>query len=79
VTRALLLDTVRVDGVHVREKVLHLEDLEGAEEVFITSTTRNLLPVISIEGRPVNHTGNSRELLSAAFERYVDAYLTERK
>jgi branched-chain amino acid aminotransferase len=79
VTRALLLDTVRVDGVPVREKVLHLEDLEGAEEVFITSTTRNLLPVISVEGRPVNHTGNSRELLSAAFERYVDAYLTERK
>lgn len=75
VTREILLDTVHVEGIAVREKALSLEDLERAGEVFITSTTRNLLPVDSIEGRPVSHSGNVRDTLAAAFERYVDAYL----
>jgi len=78
VTRQILLDTVRVDGVPVREKVLYVPDLEQADEVFITSTTRNLLPVVSIEGRPVCHTNNVRDSFETVFERYVDEYVAAR-
>jgi branched-chain amino acid aminotransferase len=78
VTREILLDTVRVPGITVREKTLFPADLERADGVFITSTTRNLLPVDSIEGRPVRHAAAVRDQLEAAFERYVESYLAER-
>lgn len=78
VTRQILLDTVRVDGVPLREKVLYLRDLEQADEVFITSTTRNLLPVESIEGQPVCHTNHVRDSFETAFECYVDEYVGAR-
>jgi branched-subunit amino acid aminotransferase/4-amino-4-deoxychorismate lyase len=32
-------------------------DLERADEVFIASTTRNLLPVVDLDGRPIPHSG----------------------
>jgi branched-chain amino acid aminotransferase len=78
VTRELLLDAVRVDGIPIAEKTLHPEDLDSADEVFITSTTRNLLPVVSLEGRPVRRRGGIRDALEAAFEAYVEQYVTER-
>ena len=65
-------------GIPVRERVLTLEDVAHADGVFITSTTRNLLPVDSIEGRPVNHAEAIRDQLELEFERYVEAYVAER-
>ncbi|MEP7354125.1 MAG: aminotransferase class IV [Acidobacteriota bacterium] len=54
VTRALLLEEVQVPGIRVVEAVLHPADLEAADEVFITSTTRELLPVVHIAGLRLN-------------------------
>ena len=51
ITRELLLGEVGVPGIQIGEKALLPEDLESADEVFITSTTRNLLPVLQIEGQ----------------------------
>jgi branched-chain amino acid aminotransferase len=48
VTRAVLLEEIRVAGLHASEQTVQLHDLETADEVFITSTTRELLPVTSI-------------------------------
>ena len=50
VTREVLLTEIRVPGVVFEERDLRLADLEEADEVFITSTTRDLLPVLSVEG-----------------------------
>ena len=41
VTRELLLDVVRVPGISVTERALTPADLERADQVFITSTTRD--------------------------------------
>jgi branched-chain amino acid aminotransferase len=75
VTRDLLLHDIHVPGYSIGEKVLRPEDLEQAGEVFITSTTRNLLPVFEIEGRAIPHSGPACAALEAAFERYLDAYV----
>ena len=62
VTRALLLEVIQVAGLKVVEKTLLPTDLEAADEVFITSTTRELLPVVSVEGLKINaQGGGSRE------------------
>ncbi len=56
VTRALLLEQARVPGVRVEERTLRLEDMERADGVFLTSSTRDVMPVFSIDGL---HIGGS--------------------
>ncbi|MBV9745629.1 MAG: class IV aminotransferase, partial [Acidobacteriia bacterium] len=54
-------------------------DLESAEEVFITSTTRNLLPVRQIEDRVLKTRDRVWEALGKAFEGYVGTYVAEQR
>jgi branched-chain amino acid aminotransferase len=75
VTRALLLEEIRVPGISPAEKTLLPKDLEDADDVFITSTTRDFLPVSEIEGLKVRSGGNIANRLTAAFEEYRDAYV----
>ncbi|HET9264501.1 MAG TPA: aminotransferase class IV [Vicinamibacterales bacterium] len=53
VTRAFLFEVGQDVGVQVREETLHPADLDSAEEMFITSTTRELTPVVRIDDRVV--------------------------
>ncbi len=75
VTRDVLLRDIRVRGVSIEERELRLSDLEAADEVFITSTTRNLLPVSSVEGLQLK-AGDTPvcRSLGEAFAAYVSAY-----
>jgi branched-chain amino acid aminotransferase len=78
VTRELLLTEVRIDDIAVQERELTLQDLMSADEVFITSTTRDLLPVVSIGGQPTRQGRRVCDALQNAFGRYVTEY-TERE
>ena len=83
VTRAIMLDELNADGVAVEQKVLSLEDLYEADEVFITSTTRELLPVNRIQDQPLR-AGESgpwpvMEMLRAALSAYVRRYVLKAK
>lgn len=49
VTRAVILEEVHVPGLSIKEQDLTPSELEDADQVFITSTTRDLLPVLEIE------------------------------
>jgi branched-chain amino acid aminotransferase len=53
VTRAFLFEVGRETGVDVRDEVLYPKDLESADEMFITSTTRELSPVVKVDDRLV--------------------------
>jgi branched-chain amino acid aminotransferase len=57
VTREILLEEIRPEGFSIAEKTLLPADLEAADEVFITSTTRELLAVESVEGLQVKNAG----------------------
>ncbi len=50
VTRALVIELARQLGIPLRERPLPLGDLERADEVFLTSTVREVLPVVRIGG-----------------------------
>jgi branched-chain amino acid aminotransferase len=77
VTRAVLLEEIRpASGLRVMEKTLFPADLESADEVFITSTTRELLPVVDIQGLHVKGGRALCDQLVAELKRYVQAYLT---
>jgi branched-chain amino acid aminotransferase len=53
VTRAFVFELGRELGIDVREETLTPKDLETADEMFITSTTRDLSPVVNVDGRVV--------------------------
>jgi branched-chain amino acid aminotransferase len=57
ITREFLLEIGKDLGVPVREEVLRDEDLFGADEAFLTSTTREAVPIVTVDDRPI---GNGR-------------------
>jgi branched-chain amino acid aminotransferase len=74
VTRALLLEQIKVPGLTIRERSLTPEELEIADQVFITSTTRNLLPVLEIENRRLSQAPQTLTVLQRAFAEYQADY-----
>ena len=77
ITRELLLGEVKASGIQLGEKALLPEELESADEVFITSTTRNLLPVLQIEEKKVGRTDRARVALQKAFAEFVEHYVAQ--
>jgi D-alanine transaminase len=53
VTRAVLLELAAELGIMVRETPLLAEELSGLDELFVASTTTDVLPVVRLDGRPV--------------------------
>jgi branched-chain amino acid aminotransferase len=53
ITRAKVLDLGRAHGVPLAERRISPDELRGADEAFITSATRGVLPVTRIDERPV--------------------------
>ena len=79
ITRELLLGEIHVPGAPVSEKALTPGDLEQADEIFITSTTRDLLPVYQIEEKNVGRTDQARVKLQQAFSQFVQRYVSEHR
>lgn len=79
VTRSVLLEEVHVPGIEIGEKVLLPADLESAGEVFITSTTRDLLPVLEIQGKALKQAGRARQALQVEFSKYVERYVAQHR
>lgn len=53
VTRALVLELCQQEGITFREATITESEFRRAEEVFLTGTTTEVLPVVRIDGRPV--------------------------
>jgi branched-chain amino acid aminotransferase len=53
VTRAFLFDVARDAGIELRAATLLPADIESADEIFITSTTREVSPVVRVDDRVV--------------------------
>ena len=79
ITREVLLSEIHAPGFSIGEKTLMPADVENADEVFITSTTRLLLPVLRIEQREIRNAGRACSALHAAFSRYVEDYVAQNK
>ncbi len=54
ITRYMLLDILRRDGrIAVEERVVTLDELRDADEVWLSSSTRDIVPVIAVDDHPV--------------------------
>jgi len=80
VTRDTLLDIAHSSGLTAAEQTLTPEDLYGAEEVFISSTNRNLLGVGEIAGHKfAGAPGPVTLKLEKALAAFVADYVAKRK
>src|SRR4051794_20187169 len=68
ITREFLFEVGQDAGIDVREQVLRDDDLFGADEAFLTSTTRELVPIVTVNERTIgggNPGAVTLELLKA--------------
>ena len=80
VTRGVLMEVASDAGTSVTEQALRLEDFYAADEVFITSTNRNVIGVKEIAGHMVGSgaTGPLTKKLDDVFEAYIREYVERR-
>ncbi len=55
ITRGLVLDLARADGLDASERSLAADDLRTADEAFLTSTLKGVLPIRRCDGWPIRH------------------------
>jgi branched-chain amino acid aminotransferase len=79
VTRGILFEIAPEAGIAIVERALQPEDLYSADEVFMTSTNRNLIGVGEISGHKIaTAPGPVTHQLNDLFDTYVSEYLTRR-
>ena len=78
VTRNFVFEVARHIGIGVTESRLGDDDLRTADEMFVTSTTREILPVTRLDDRQVGSgaPGPVTRALAVGFRQLVDAIAT---
>jgi branched-chain amino acid aminotransferase len=76
ITREFMFEIGREIGVDVREATLRDADLYGADEAFLTSTTREAVPIVTVDDRTIGsgRPGPVTLQLLAAFRRAAHAH-----
>jgi branched-chain amino acid aminotransferase len=68
ITREVVLELAASLELPAREEALGADDLRGADEAFLTSSTREIVPIRRVDGQPVGDGGPgpvTRRLLAA--------------
>jgi branched-chain amino acid aminotransferase len=69
ITREFLFEVGAAAGIPVREAVLKDADLLGADESFLTSTTREVVPIVQVDDRAIG-SGKPGPITHALLEGY---------
>ena len=78
ITRAVLCELAPSLGLKVLEGVFGAEDLAAADEAFLSSSTRELMPVVEVDGTPIadGRPGPTAADLQSALRHLATAELT---
>jgi D-alanine transaminase len=55
ITRSVVIDVIKAHGLAFEERAFSVEEAYAAREAFVTSASQIVLPVVSIDGRPVGN------------------------
>jgi D-alanine transaminase len=56
ITRHILLDLLRKEGsIPVEERAVTMDEVFDADEVWVTSSSKEVVPVIEVDGKAINH------------------------
>jgi D-alanine transaminase len=67
ITRSVLVDLARTQGLALEERAFTVAEAYAAREAFVTSASQIVMPVVAIDGRPVGN--GAPGLLAAALRR----------
>jgi branched-chain amino acid aminotransferase len=73
ITRGFVLELARDLGIDNAEAVLHDRDLFDADEAFLTSTTKELVPIVQVDDRQIGsgRPGPITTRLLAEYQRHA--------
>jgi len=69
ITRDLAMESAQACGLTINESTFTLNKLLNADEVWISSSTREVMPIIQIDGRTVN-SGKVGQYWECVYEHY---------
>jgi D-alanine transaminase len=74
ITRAVVFDAVKGQGLSLEERAFTLQEAFAAREAFVTSATQPVLPVVKIDGRTIGDgkPGPVASALRREFYRYAE-------
>ena len=74
ITRSVLVDVIRAQGLELEERPFTVEEAYGAREAFLTSASQIVMPVVRIDERPVGNgaPGSVASALRAEFHRQAE-------
>lgn len=56
ITRNMVLDILRKDGtLQVEERVISMNEVHAADELWLTSSSKDIAPVVELDGQPVGN------------------------
>jgi branched-chain amino acid aminotransferase len=79
ITRGILMEIAPEAGIAVVQQALRPDDLYSADEIFISSTNRNVISVSEIAGHKIAAAkGPVTQRLGELFNTYLEDYVTRR-
>jgi branched-chain amino acid aminotransferase len=74
ITREVLFGLIQGLGLRLREEAIPLDSLRSADEAFVTSSTREAMPIRSVDGQPLGdgRPGPVTSRVIAAFRAYAE-------
>ena len=74
ITRGVVLEVARAQGIPVEERPIQVEELAHAEELFFTGATGEVRPCVQVDGKPIGdgRVGSVTRALSDAFLALVE-------
>jgi branched-chain amino acid aminotransferase len=78
ITRGVVIELVQREGIRVKEGKFTKKDIYSAEEVFLTNTTMEVMPVSKIDDRTYA-VGNMAKFLRGLYQKEVEAYISDVK
>jgi D-alanine transaminase len=73
ITRQTVIDLAKKNGIPVHEEAFDIEFLKQADELFLSSTTAEIMPIISVDGNAVGNgqAGPIVQKLQTLFEEHI--------
>jgi len=75
ITRQVVIELAKENNIRIHEEAFDIAFLNQADELFLTSTTAEVMPIISVDGKPVGsgQVGPVVQKLQALFEEHISS------
>ena len=76
ITRNFLIRLSKKEGIPVDERAISLKELLRAEEIFMTSSTKGIIPIVRVDGTRIGmgRVGKITGSIMKAFRKFTDTY-----